>query len=103
MGTPTEIKPTEIKMKVVVDTSDVVRATEAIKEYIRLKSIAGLDTSSDLAAMAAITQEMIGEQKNLPEAGDGNRGGRGAGDLFADEDRGWQRLSFPTSPPFPDY
>jgi hypothetical protein len=98
MGTPTEIK-----MKIVVDTSDIVRATEAMKEYIRLKSIAGLDTSSDLAAMTAITLEMIGEQKNLPETGDGDGSGSGTGDLFADEDRGWQRLPFPPDHPFPDY
>jgi hypothetical protein len=91
-------------MKIVVDTSDIARATDEMREYIRLKSLAGFDTSSDLAAMTAIILEMIDEEKGIPEASDGSGGGRGAGDLFADEDRGWERIVPADSGPLhPDY
>jgi hypothetical protein len=48
------------------------------------------DTSSDKAALAAIGENDA--TTDVPEAGGGDGGGRGTGDLFADEDRGWERI-----------
>jgi hypothetical protein len=48
------------------------------------------DTSSDEAALAAIGENDA--TTDIPEAGDGDGRGRGAGNLFVDEDRGWERI-----------
>jgi hypothetical protein len=59
------------------------------------------DTSSDEAARAAKGE--TDATTNIPDASDGDGDGSGTGDLFTDEDRGWQRLSYPGSPGFPEY